>query len=124
MTIVPQDIKDRFAETVAIPDGTLQVIIDDTVPFFNEIRWGAFYVKGHCLYAMHVYATNLDSSGGDTSPNFPVASETADSVAVSYSAPSGGSPSDAWLGSTTYGQQYLRYRKIVGFGGWTPNVTQ
>ncbi len=126
MTITPQDIKDRFAEVASVPDGTLQVIIDDTVPFFNENRWGNFYVKGHVLYVMHTYFSNLDSSGGDSSPNYPIASETADSVAVSYSTGSGSSgqnaAGDAWLSSTTYGQQYIRHRKAVAFGGWTSNV--
>jgi len=120
--IIPQDIKDRFDEAASVSEGKIQVLIDDTRPFFNITRWGDFYVRAHCLYVMHSLTERTRAENGDTNPSFPVASQTADSVAVSYSTPE--APFDeAWLASTVYGQEFLRYKRIVCFGGWTPNVT-
>ncbi|BBE09717.1 Uncharacterized protein MCB1EB_1556 [Mycoavidus cysteinexigens] len=116
MAITPADVKARFPVLDAVEEAQLQLLIDDTRPFFNIDRWGAFYPRGACLLVAHFWSMQQKVDKGETAPVYAVTARKAGEVQLSYASPSPLEMQDAWLAATSYGQQYLSLRKQVGFG--------
>ena len=114
--ITPTDVKARFPALDSVDDARLQLLIDDTRPFFNLQSWGSLYPRGACLLVAHFWTMQQKADKGETAPVHAVTARKAGDVQLSYAAPSPSETQDAWLASTAYGQQYLTLRKQVGFG--------
>ncbi|BBE08585.1 Uncharacterized protein MCB1EB_0424 [Mycoavidus cysteinexigens] len=114
--ITPADVKARFPVLDAVEEAQLQLLINDTRPFFNIDRWGAFYPRGACLLVAHFWTLQQKFDKGETAPIHAVTSRKAGEVQLSYAPPTALDAQDAWLASTSYGQQYLSLRKQVSFG--------
>jgi hypothetical protein len=116
MAITPADVKARFPVLNVVEDAPLQLLIDDTRPFFNIDRWGAFYPRAACLLVAHFWTLQQKFDKGETAPLHAITSRKAGEVQLSYVSPSPLEMQDAWLASTHYGQQFFSLRKQVGFG--------
>ncbi len=116
LPITPAEIKSRFLSLNSVEDAHLQVLIEDTRPFFDIHRWGSFYSRAACLLVAHFWTMQQKVDKGETSPVHQITARKAGEVQLNYASPSPLEMQDAWLAATSYGQQYLSLRKQVGFG--------
>jgi len=80
----------------------------------NIKRRGMFYFAAHWLLINH---PNKTPSPKDGQAANPVASKSVGDESVSYAVITEGlNAADAWLMTTSYGQQYARLRRRVGMG--------
>jgi hypothetical protein len=112
------DIKARYPELATIPDATVNVAIEDAVPWFSECRWGAFYAQGFAAFVAHMLTVDKAAAagGGSSGAAGPVSQKSVGDVSVSYATPSDVTSGDAYYMRTAYGQRYLQLRKMIGQG--------
>ncbi|WP_080757573.1 DUF4054 domain-containing protein [Burkholderia gladioli] len=112
------DVRTRFATASApFDDVEIKLAIEDTRPYFDRTRWGDFYQRAACVLVMHFLATGRAAGRSRGKPSMPATSKKAGEVQASYAVPSIMVGDDAWLAATTWGQEYLQLRRIVGAGG-------
>lgn len=110
-------IKARYPELASIPDATVQLAIDDAVPWFDVDRWGSFYAQGFAAFVAHMLTVDKTAAtGGAGGTSGPVSSKTVGDASISYATPTDISQGDAYYMRTAYGQRYLMLRKMVGTG--------
>ena len=112
------------------PDRVLTQYLCDADMETGGSGWGAYESKcdnfkrrGMFLYAAHALSLDFPSgrkSGSvDSTAKNPVASKSVGDESVSYAtgAPDGAADSgNAWLSSTSFGQQFMRLRRRAGMG--------
>lgn len=106
--------------TIALCEGDAETI--------NGKRWGAFVLddcrnmkrRGMFFYAAHYLASFHPNGQGSMSgaANNVVQSKSVGDESVTFAVGNiaAGSAADAWLSSTSFGQNYLRLRKRAGMG--------
>lgn len=115
--IVAADIKEKFPGVFdSLDDDLIELYIDESELVVLESKWGDFYDLGLLYLTAHLLLTMPKgaTSGGAGAPG-PVSSRRVGDVAVGYSTVgSGKAPiSDLQLASTSYGQRYLYYRRLI-----------
>ncbi|AOJ86724.1 hypothetical protein WS87_08585 [Burkholderia sp. MSMB0856] len=116
--ITVADVRARFAAlSKPFDDDIVLLAIGDVLPFLDRERWGGFYQRTACGLVMHflVMARAAERTGGK--PVLTATSKKAGEVQASYAVPTALTGDDAWLAATTWGQEYLKLRRIVGAGG-------
>ena len=114
MTIDTASFKLRFPEFDTILDARIQLFIDDAVIVLNESFWDTKYDLGLSYLTAHYLALSIKSDAGSNAPNAPVANKSVDGVSIGYTNPTFDTSSEAYYGSTGYGQRYLVLRSTLG----------
>ncbi|MGF6878363.1 DUF4054 domain-containing protein [Paraburkholderia sp. MM5477-R1] len=116
--ITVADVRARFRDaSEPFDDDEIEVAIADTRPYFDLERWGGFYQRAACALVMHFLAMGRAAERTGGKPSLPATSKKAGEVQIGYAAPTFMTGDDAWLAATTWGQEYLQLRRIVGAGG-------
>lgn len=127
MQITPEIIADfrsaypMFTSVTTWPDGIVTEALAQGDMSTNGCSWGAFVLgdpanrkrRGMYLYAAHVLVTTYPHGAEDGTAQDPyqrsrVSSKSVGDESISYAIVGGNSIGDEWLGSTQFGQQYLR----------------
>lgn len=134
ITITPEVIAEfrtaypQFADLTTWPDSIVEKALCEGDVATGSSRWGAyqdechnFKQRGMFLYAAHwltVYYPRGGNQAPDPNPNWAWNSKTVRSQSISYDTGSQNlNPSDAWLLSTLYGQQFYREMRKAALGG-------
>lgn len=112
--IDPASFKIRFPEFASEDDARIQMLIDDSVIVLNPVYWGIKYDMGLYYYTAHLLSDAKKTEAGSITSKGPIASRSVDGASVSYTNATPENQTDAWLGSTAYGQRYLALRKTLG----------
>lgn len=117
-----------FADDTAYPDATVTLALCEGDVETGGRGWGSyaddcknFKQRGMFLYAAHWLASTYPSgvSGGESgAAAYAVSGKSVDDESINYAIPSDmtGGAGDAWLGTTAFGQQWLRLRARAGMG--------
>lgn len=108
-------IKARYPELDSTADEVVQLVIDDAVPWFDEVRWGTFYLQGFAAFVAHMIAMDKRAAAGGQAAAGPVQSKSVGDVSTAYASVQW-KASDAMFATTPYGQKYLQLRRLVGLG--------
>ena len=133
MDITPEIVSDfraaypLFSDATEWPDSITVDALGQGDMSTNGCHWGAFVLgdatnrkrRGMYLYAAHVLVTTYPGGASDPSSQDPyqrsrVQSKAVGDESVSYAIVATGSVGDEWLGSTQFGQQYLRLSRQFG----------
>lgn len=122
MACTPATFKVRFPEFSGENDARIQLFLDDAALLMgSEARWcSGLYNVAQCYYAAHLLALAQLSADGDSGVVGPVSKQEVDDVIIEQ-AVSAASAGEGTLGTTTYGKQYLQYRKVC-FGAYIIGV--
>jgi hypothetical protein len=113
----PAQVKARYPALVAVSDSTIQVIINESVPMFDEAKWGAFYEQGMIAYVAHVVTVDQKLAAGNSNAQLGVLlSKKVGDVQVNYQGAQSLNATDSFYASTTYGQRYLQLKRLVSIG--------
>lgn len=111
------EFTERYPEFAAIAPGRVTGSLQDAENQMSRKVWGKLFEQGHHALAAHLlYASGaLTASGNSTGkPVQAVASRSVAGVSLSFTAPdSGFGANHNGYGSSSYGQEYLRLRKLV-----------
>lgn len=107
--ITPSQFKIKFPFFATTLDATIQISIDESAISVTE-RWGKYEDMGLYYLTAHLLTLSTNLLTGDNSSMQTVAGQSVGSVSVSYANPALNNTSDAFFGSTAYGQQYLIYK--------------
>lgn len=117
--LTPAEFKEQFPEFTATPDERIQLYIDKSDPYFDQIRWGDLLDDGMGYRIAHLLtlsASATSTSGtGMGHQNF-VTGKKVGEVQINKSVTLVQTGIDEPYLRTAYGQEYVRLRKIVGFG--------
>ena len=110
-----------FAEFSSVPDGTVDVWLDDSSTLLCEGSWGACYPKAVLYYTAHQLALSqnritdsvTDGNTVQTSATSGVISSASDGrISTSFvEGNKNGNEKDLWLDRTSYGQAYNALRR-------------
>jgi hypothetical protein len=104
-----------FSDSGAYPDSRIQLFLDDSSLLIGD-NWGTCKDLGIMyLTAHYLVISNAENSGITSSAN-QVSSKSVGSVSESFATPTFKNENDYFYSSTSYGQRYLSYKKIVGVG--------
>jgi hypothetical protein len=105
----------------AVP-GTIQGYLDRAGPYFDVCRWGAFYTDGLENWAAHMIVMDqAEQTQFATAPSNPLAGDVTTKTIGRETISRDGTllgreMTDSML-KTTYGQRYVKLRRLVGLGG-------
>jgi len=127
MEITPEIIADfrsaypLFTDITDWPDSIVSDALAQGDMNTNGCHWGSFVLgdagnrkrRGMYLYAAHVLVLTYPNGGSDPSDQDPyqrsrVASKSVGDESISYAIVGASSAGDEWLGSSQFGQQFLR----------------
>ena len=130
MQITPEIIADfrsaypLFTSVTTWPDAIVSEALSQGDMNTNGCTWGPFVLgdaanrkrRGMYLYAAHVLVSTYPHGASDETAQDPyqrsrVASKSVGDESISYAIVGATSAGDEWLGSTQFGQQYLRLSK-------------
>lgn len=112
-----------FPEFASIPDAIIQLWLDDAIDTLNESTWGKCYAKAVLYYSAHNLSYNQITqsqssvtSGGQVTntPISVVESASDEKLSISYGinqSSTNGSPYEAFLQLTPYGQYYAALKR-------------
>ena len=108
----------RYPEFTEADQFRIKTALEDAENQMSRRVWGKLFEQGHHALAAHLlYASGALTKKGSTTgaPVQTATSKTAGGLSVGYSAPdSGFAANHNGYASSTYGQEYLRLRKLVG----------
>lgn len=108
----------RYPEFTEVDQFRIKTALEDAENQMSRKVWGKLFEQGHHALAAHLlYASGALTKKGSTNgaPVQTATSKTAGGLSVGYSAPdSGFAANHSGYASSTYGQDYLRLRKLVG----------
>ncbi|MEM8325605.1 DUF4054 domain-containing protein [Morganella morganii] len=108
----------RYPEFTEADQFRIKTALEDAENQMSRRVWGKLFEQGHHALAAHLlYASGALTKKGSTNgaPVQTATSKTAGGLSVGYSAPdSGFAANHNGYASSTYGQEYLRLRKLVG----------
>ena len=115
--------RDEYPEFKSVSDSTIDHFLESSTLVVSKKAWGKLYNLGLFAYTAHRLAIkgflnrdlddNIIFSNGE---NFKsVSSKSAGGLSIGYTSQntSTGNPSDYDLTSTSYGQEYLRLRRLI-----------
>lgn len=112
--ITPATIKARFPEFATIPDDTIQMYIDDSVPDFNVPLWGNMLDQGQSYFVASMLFTNVVNTLNMAS-TAPIQNKSAGNASVGYAQTAVDyNDTDMLHYSNKYGQRYLQLRRLLG----------
>lgn len=117
------DFRDEYPEFKSVSDSTIDHFLESSTLVVSKKAWGKLYNLGLFAYTAHRLAIKgVLNVGLDGSPIFnngenfkSVSSKSAGGLSIGYTSQntSSGNPSDYDLTSTSYGQEYLRLRRLI-----------
>ena len=117
------NFRDEYPEFQKVDDGTIKHFLESSALVVSKKVWGTLYDLGLFAYTAHRLAVrgflNRDLDGNvifNNGENFKsVSSKSAGGLSIGYTSQntSTGNPSDYDLTSTSYGQEYLRLRRLI-----------
>ena len=116
MTYAISDFRARFPEFAGQGDPQIQALVDEAKLQITEKVWTDWYKMGINYFVAHYLAISKAQSQGDDNNRNPILNMGAGRVTVQQQAAEGKTDSEIFFGSTSYGQEYLRLRNIVGIG--------
>ncbi len=114
MNEVLKEFRMRFPEFKAITDDVVVFFINDAAQELSSKKWGRLYSRGLTTLTAHllaIYERIIENGDG---ANYPVTSESAGELSVSYG--STVTAQTAQYELTCYGQEFLRLRRLVAVG--------
>lgn len=108
----------RFPEFTTTPEVRFAIFLDDAALKMGrtESRWGTAYDKAQAYLVSHlVYLANR-SSAGEQGAAVPISRKEVDEVEVEYAIAKNPTKDFNSLNATTYGQEYIRYRRTYFSG--------
>ena len=117
-----------FSVSATWPDSVLTTALCEGDAESGGTRWGGYVdecnnlkQRGMFLFAAHWLSTTYPSGAVDVtaqsgSANNIVAAKSVGDESVTFAQPVITTLGDGWLGSTSYGQQFIRLRRRVGMG--------
>jgi hypothetical protein len=125
MAVTLESFKLRFPEFASESDVKIQIYLDDSVWMFDSERWGEALDLGTCNYIAHnltlanqilfVAGSTFPGSAALTSANDWTSKSVGD-VSVTRNAELTKAQADNPFLKTTYGQEYLRLRRLFCIG--------
>ena len=112
----------RYPAMSGLSETRFNMLVQDTITFMGDIesRWCNFYNQAQAALIAHLVETGggVDGTGDLDGGGGPVVRTDVDDVEVEYAGKvwDGISPSDAWLYTTSYGTQYIQYRRMAFAG--------
>ncbi|QHJ84905.1 MAG: hypothetical protein [Caudoviricetes sp.] len=117
------EFRDEYPEFIKVSDSTIEYFLESSALVVSEKAWGKLYKLGLFAYTAHRLAVkgflNIGLDGNpvfNNGENFKtVSSKTAGGLSISYTSQnvSTSNASDYDLASTSYGQEYLRLRRLI-----------
>lgn len=107
----------RYPEFASVAPARIEGALQDAENQMSRKVWNKLYEQGfHALAAHLLYASGaLSKTGGTGKPVQTVTSRSVGGISVGYSAPDAGfGANHDGYASSSYGQEYLRLRKLVG----------
>ncbi|MEG0280630.1 MAG: DUF4054 domain-containing protein [Morganella sp. (in: enterobacteria)] len=108
----------RYPEFAKVAQSRIDVAIEDAGNQMSSKVWRKLFEQGHHALAAHLlYVSGALTKKGNSNgaPVQSATSKTAGGLSIGYSAPdSGFAANHNGYASSTYGQEYLRLRKLVG----------
>jgi hypothetical protein len=106
----------RFPEYECVDDTRIEIFISDAVALMDDpTRWLSFYDAALMYLSAHLLFLAEATASGDGSVLLPVRERGVDDVVIKFS-PGPTSVSDDDLYSTSYGKQYIKYRRLAFTG--------
>jgi hypothetical protein len=105
----------EFSDSGVYPDSRIQLFLDDSSLLIGD-NWGTCEDLGIMYLTAHYLIISDGENGGITSSVNQVSSKSVGSVSESFANPTFKNENDYFYASTSYGQRYLSYKKIVGTG--------
>ncbi|QHJ76860.1 MAG: hypothetical protein [Caudoviricetes sp.] len=115
--------RNEYPEFKKVDDSTINHFLESSALVVSKKVWGKLYELGLFAYTAHRLAVkgvlNQDLDGNtifNNGENFKsVSSKSAGGLSIGYTSQntSSGNPSDYDLTSTSYGQEYLRLRRLI-----------
>lgn len=108
----------RFPEFTATPEVRFNIFLEDAVLKMGstESRWGKAYDKAQAYLVAHlVYLANR-TAAGEQGAAVPIRRKEVDEVVVEYAISRDQQNNFNSLNSTSYGQEYIRYRRTYFSG--------
>ncbi|QXF35239.1 hypothetical protein CE143_20225 [Photorhabdus luminescens] len=107
----------RYPEFAKVDKSRIEIVLQDAANQMSSKVWGKLYEQGlHALAAHLLYSSGaLTKSGNSNGKPVQIAtSKSAGGLSIGYSAPDAGfSTNHDGYASSSYGQKYLRLRKLV-----------
>lgn len=117
------NFRDEYPEFSKVDDSTIKHFLESSALVVSKKAWGKLYSLGLFAYTAHRLAIkgflNRDLDDNvifNNGENFKsVSSKSAGGLSIGYTSQntSSGNPSDYDLTSTSYGQEYLRLRRLI-----------
>lgn len=108
----------RYPEFASVAPARMEGALQDAANQMSRKVWNKLYEQGlHALAAHLLYVAGVltPSGSGNGKPIQTITSRSVAGVSMGYSAPDAGfGTSHDGYGSSSYGQEYLRLRKLVG----------
>lgn len=106
---------ERYPEFNEVDYTKIDLFLSDAEMEVSQSRWGKLYQRGVLALAAHLLRLSLWTTQGGGGANRNLAAESAGELSVTYATPTlTGTDADYQL--TAYGQEYLRLRRLIGFG--------
>lgn len=109
-----KEFRMRFPEFKAITDDVVAFFINDAMQELSPSKWGRLYSRGLTTLTAHLLAMYERIIENGDGANYPVVSESAGELSVSYGSTATAETSQYEL--TCYGQEFLRLRRLVAVG--------
>lgn len=106
----------EFSDLTDYPDARIQLFLDDAGLIVLESKFNTLTDIATSYLAAHYLAVGDNTAAGDTSSGGSITARAVGSVSESFGSAPINNLADQLLSSTSYGLQYLRYRKLVGTG--------
>lgn len=114
-TIFAEELVARYPEFEKVDEEKIDLFLLDATMEVSQARWGKLYQRGVLALAAHLLRLSLWTTQGGGGANRNLAAESAGELSVTYATPTlTGTDADYQL--TAYGQEYLRLRRLIGFG--------
>ncbi|HCM63337.1 MAG TPA: DUF4054 domain-containing protein [Morganella sp. (in: Bacteria)] len=108
----------RYPEFAKVDQLRIKIAIEDAENQMSRKVWRKLFEQGHHALAAHLlYVSGALTKKGNSNgaPVQAATNKTAGGLSIGYSAPdSGFAANHSGYASSTYGQEYLRLRKLVG----------
>ena len=112
-------VKVQAMDPVLGADSRLTTFVTMAITAHRKSSWGAVYYDAMAFWTLHRIAMAIREAGGATGIAGPVQSQKTGDVSVSYAASAmmaGAGPLDGDLPQTSWGRQYLLWRKSRAAG--------
>ena len=108
----------RFPEFTAIPEVRFNLFLDDAARTMgrSESRWGTAYNTAQAYLVSHLLYLATRTAAGEQGAAVPIRSKEVDETVVEYAISRDQQNNFNSLNSTSYGQEYIRYRRIYFSG--------